>query len=125
MLIALAADPRTTAAQARAAERSYCVSFGALNTLLESLVDLPDDLRSGDHSLVSYYAGPAEAAERMGEIAAAARADADRLAHADRHAVILAGMVGFYLSCATRRGSRMPTPPPAARSPRSARRPPR
>ncbi len=98
VLIALAADPRTTAAQARAAERSYCVSFGALNTLLESLVDLPDDLRSGDHSIVSYYADAAETAERMSEIAAAARADADRLAHGDRHAVILAGMVGFYLS---------------------------
>lgn len=100
VLIGLAADRGTTAADARAAERSYCVSFGALNTLLESLVDLPDDLRSGEHSLVSYYAGPAETADRLGLVAAAARADADGLSRSDRHAVILAGMVGFYLSCA-------------------------
>jgi tetraprenyl-beta-curcumene synthase len=99
VLIGLAADRRTTTAQARAAERSYCVSFGALNTLLESLVDLSDDLRTGEHSLVSYYADADETADRLHQIATTARADVLQLERGRRHAVILAGMVGFYLSC--------------------------
>lgn len=99
VLIGLAADRTTTSEQALAAERAFCVSFGALNTLLESLVDLPDDLRTGEHSLVSYYADAAETADRLHQIARAARADTRQLERGDRHAIILAGMVGFYLSC--------------------------
>lgn len=99
VLIGLAASHETTTEQALAAERAFCVSFGALNTLLESLVDLPDDLRTGEHSLVSYYADPDETADRLHQIASTARADTRQLERGERHAIILAGMVGFYLSC--------------------------
>ncbi|MDO8209658.1 DUF2600 family protein [Conexibacter sp. CPCC 206217] len=99
VLLGLATDRTTTATRARAAERSYCVSLGALNTLLESLVDLEEDQRTGDHSFVSYYRTPHETADRLQVIAASTRDDARRLPRADRHVVILAGMVGFYLAC--------------------------
>lgn len=99
VLLGLATDRATTPERARQAELSYCVSLGALNTLLESLVDLPQDLRSGDHSLVSYYPTPADAAARIQLLALQTRRDAERMPRGDRHVVILAGMVGFYLSC--------------------------
>lgn len=100
VLAALATVPSMTASRARQAEQTYCVSLGALNTLLESLVDLPQDQRTGDHSIASYYGSPAEAASRIQLIASTARMEAELLPSGNRHVVILAGMVGFYLSCA-------------------------
>jgi tetraprenyl-beta-curcumene synthase len=100
VLAALATEPNMTASRARHAEQAYCVSLGALNTLLESLVDLPRDLRTGDHSIASYYRSPDEAASRIQRIATVARMEALRLPNGNRHVIILAGMVGFYLSCA-------------------------
>jgi tetraprenyl-beta-curcumene synthase len=97
-LLALATDVTTTRLEAESAERSYCVSLGALNTLLESLVDLPVDAATGDHSFAAYYASPGAAAARLRSIATAARRGAGALPRAERHMVILAGMVGFYLS---------------------------
>jgi tetraprenyl-beta-curcumene synthase len=97
-LLALASDPRTTREQADHVEQTYCVSLGALNTLLESLVDLPRDSLTGAHSFASYYGSPKAAAARLSVIAKRARAATDALPQGARHAIILAGMVGFYLS---------------------------
>jgi tetraprenyl-beta-curcumene synthase len=97
-LLALASDSRTTRRQADHIEHTYCVSLGALNTLLESLVDLPADSLTGDHSFASYYSSPTAAATRLKVIATNARAATLALPKGDRHAIILAGMVGFYLS---------------------------
>jgi len=97
-LLALATDRDTTIGRASEAEQSYCVSLGALNTLLESLIDLPVDIETGDHSFAAYYASPAAAAVRLRSIAFAARAGAYALPKPERHMVILAGMLGFYLS---------------------------
>jgi tetraprenyl-beta-curcumene synthase len=97
-LLALATDTATTPGRAQEAERTYCVSLGALNTLLESLIDLPLDFETGDHSFAAYYASPTAAATRLRSIASAARAGAYGLPKPGRHMVILAGMVGFYLS---------------------------
>jgi tetraprenyl-beta-curcumene synthase len=97
-LLGMASSHAATGVQVNSAERAYCVMLGALNTLLESLVDLPKDARSGDHSFAAYYASADHATTRIAMIAT----DAQRLAHAlprgDRHALILAGMASFYLS---------------------------
>ncbi|MFL5817472.1 MAG: DUF2600 family protein [Conexibacter sp.] len=100
MLLALAADRATTTDRAEAAEREYGVPLGALNTLLESLVDLPADRLTGDHSFASYYTSADDAARRLGLIAARARRAAGDLPQSERHAIILAGMVSFYLATA-------------------------
>jgi tetraprenyl-beta-curcumene synthase len=97
-MLALASQPGTNAAQARRAERGYCVLLGALNTLLESLVDLHRDERSGDHSFAGYYPDAHSAGARLDMIAGSARRAASALPAAERQAVILAGMVSFYLS---------------------------
>lgn len=98
MLLSLATDARTTTREAEAAEREYGVLLGALNTLLESLVDLPADRLTGDHSFASYYRTATSAADRLGLIAERTRRAADRLPQPERHAIILAGMVSFYLA---------------------------
>ena len=120
VLLSLAADPDTTAARAELVEGRYCVTIAALNTLLESHVDVRDDELTGDQSFTSYY-GPGEAASRIPMIARAASHDAESLPHADRHRMILAGMVAFYMSereawlpeaLATSRGVVVATGPP-------------
>jgi tetraprenyl-beta-curcumene synthase len=100
VLLAMAADRRTTPVRARDVARSYCVQLGALNTLLESLVDLPRDRATGEHSFASYYRDPRHAAARLSGIAADAQQAAASLPGGDRHMVVLAGMVSFYLSTA-------------------------
>ena len=97
VLFALAAQPATTATRARHAETGYCTTVAALNTLLESHVDVTADQISGDQSFASYY-GPGEASSRVPMIARAASDAAETLPHPDRHRVILAGMVAFYMS---------------------------
>ncbi|HMJ03649.1 MAG TPA: DUF2600 family protein, partial [Conexibacter sp.] len=97
-MLALGSQRRTTAAEARAAEHGYCVLLGALNTLLESLVDFDRDERSGDQSFARYYVDACHAGARLDTIAGSARRAADTLHAGERQAVILAGMVSFYLS---------------------------
>lgn len=97
-LLALAACNATTADVVGSADGGYCLKLGALNTLLESLVDLERDARTGDHSFARYYADSDDACDRLATIAADARSSTASLPAVKRHVVILAGMVGFYLS---------------------------
>jgi tetraprenyl-beta-curcumene synthase len=97
-LIAAAADPAKTTAQAELIEAAYFPSIGALTVLLDDLVDREADLESGEHNYLSYYGDAEEAGERLGRIAARARAAILQLPHQRRHGAILAGVSGFYLS---------------------------
>lgn len=97
-LLGMASNHGTTGTQASSAERTYCVMLGALNTLLESLVDLPKDARTGDHSFAAYYVGADHATARIAMIATDAQHLARALPRGERHALILAGMASFYLS---------------------------
>jgi tetraprenyl-beta-curcumene synthase len=102
-LIALAADPGSTAAEAAAVDAAYFPSVGALTVLLDDLVDRDEDTAAGDHNYLAYYK-EGEAAARLGLIAELARAKLSELRHASRHAAILAGVCGFYLSGRARQG---------------------
>lgn len=97
-LLATAADPAASEREATAIEAAYFPWITALNTLLDSVVDQPDDAITGRHSLVARYASPAEAADRLGALASRSRRLTRSLPRAEEHAVILAGMVSYYVS---------------------------
>ncbi|HEX4804894.1 MAG TPA: DUF2600 family protein [Conexibacter sp.] len=111
-LIALAADPGATAAEARALAAAYLATC-ALTTLLDSLIDADDDAAGGGHTYLSYYRDDAEAAERLGALAHAAVAAVLELPSAPHHLMTVAGAVAFYLSApgaASARARRLTAP---------------
>jgi hypothetical protein len=99
-LIGAGADPRTSAAEAESIDAAYFPSIGALTVLLDDLIDRDEDAAAGAHNYLAYYAGSEEAAARLELIAQLARSALTGLRHRHRHAAILAGVAGFYLSAA-------------------------
>jgi tetraprenyl-beta-curcumene synthase len=97
-LIAAAADPATTAAEAALIDSAYNPPIGALTVFLDDLLDRESDRLAGEHNYLAYYASGEEAAERLGLIANRAGALAEGLPSATRHHAILAGVAAFYLS---------------------------
>ncbi len=96
-LIAAAAEPRLGAHEVAALERAYFPWIGGLHSLLDNLIDKHEDEAAGHRSLVEYY-GPQRAARRMRWLAEQAMRAARDLPHDRRHIVILAAMIGNYLS---------------------------
>ncbi len=96
-LIALAADPAATAADAEALAAAYLTTC-ALTTLLDSLIDADADAAAGGHAYLAYYRDEAEAAERLRALARAAVAAVLELPRAPHHLMTVAGAVAFYLS---------------------------
>jgi hypothetical protein len=97
-LIAAAADPRTDAAEAELIDAAYFPSIGALTVLLDDLIDRDEDAAAGAHNYMAHYDGSEDAANRLELIAQLARTAIAQLRHPHRHAAILAGVSGFYLS---------------------------
>jgi tetraprenyl-beta-curcumene synthase len=97
-LIAAAADPVVHAGEVEAIENAYFPWIGALHSLLDHLVDRSQDAALGQRSLIDYYASPGEAAVRMQTLAERAVRAARALPRGRRHAIVLAGMAGYYLS---------------------------
>ncbi len=95
-LAALAAEPSVTEVDFLAVESAYFPWVNALNTLLDSLVDLDEDPSQQRH--IERYRSPEAAAERLAEIATRARAGVSKLAAAPQHELILAAMGGYYLA---------------------------
>lgn len=108
-LLSAAADPALDPRDVLAIESAYHPWVGALHTLLDSLIDWNEDELSGQVSLLDCYDSIAELAETMGTLARRSREAIASLPQASRHAVLLAGMTGLYLSA------------PEARSPRAKR----
>lgn len=98
--IALAADSTIDSQDVAAIASAYGSSIGALHSLLDSLVDRAEDAAIDQLSLVGCYDSPADAAARMGSIAARAVRCARELPGGERHAVLVAAMTGHYLSAA-------------------------
>ena len=95
-LAALAAQPGASEGEFLAVDSAYFPWVNALNTLLDSLVDLDEDPAHQRH--IERYSSPQAAAERLAEITAGARARLCELAGARRHELILAAMGGYYLA---------------------------
>ena len=95
-LAALAAQPGADEGDFLAVERAYFPWVNALNTMLDSLVDLDEDPSQQRH--IERYGSPQAAAERLAAIAARSRAGVCKLPSAQQHELILAAMGGFYLA---------------------------
>jgi tetraprenyl-beta-curcumene synthase len=97
-LIAAAAQPALRPCEAIAIERAYWPSVGALHSLLDSLIDEPEDAAVAQRSLLDYYATPQEAAVRLQLLARSALRSVRSLPNAHEHVLVLAGMASFYLT---------------------------
>jgi tetraprenyl-beta-curcumene synthase len=97
-LISAAARPALQPAQALAIERAYWPWVGALHSLLDSLIDEPEDAAVAQRSLLDYYTSPQEAAARLQLLAREALRTVRSLPNAHEHVLILAGMASFYLT---------------------------
>ncbi len=112
-LIATAARIAVGPHEAAAIERAYFPWIGSLHSLLDSLVDLPEDIATEQHNLIVHYRSPQETAARLRALAAESAHQARALPHGIQHTVILAGMVSHYL-CAGE--ARLPHASPAKAS---------
>jgi tetraprenyl-beta-curcumene synthase len=98
VLIAAAAEDGLQQKDVAALDRTYFPWIGALHSLLDNLVDRKEDVRTDQPSLVSYYASPVQAADRMRMLAEESVGRARALPRGRRHLLILAAMAGNYLS---------------------------
>lgn len=97
-LIAAAARPGLAHAETAAIADTYWPWVGALHSLLDSLVDQSEDTAAGRHSLLDYYASPSEATRRLKLLASEAVRLTTTLPNGHQHAIVIAAMVGHYLS---------------------------
>jgi len=96
-VIAAAADPGTTAAQAVAIDAAY-LSICALSTMLDSLVDHDRDTRAGEPGFDRLYADGEELAGALVSVAELGIAQARALPRGAHHAMTLVGVVAYYTS---------------------------
>jgi tetraprenyl-beta-curcumene synthase len=104
-LIATAASPHASRRDVEAIEAAYFPWVCALHTLLDSLVDVAEDEHAGQRNLLSHHASREQAAFAMKMLARRATDAVGSLPDEQHHRVILAAMVGHYLS---RPGARTP-----------------
>ena len=102
-LIAAAADPVTSEADARTIDAAY-LAIGAVITILDSVVDATDDEAEGRCGFVALYE-PGELPERIATLTHEALARAQEAPHAAHHAMTLAGVGAYYT---THPGARRP-----------------
>jgi tetraprenyl-beta-curcumene synthase len=95
-LAALATKRGATESDFAAVDKVYFPWVNALNTLLDSLVDLDEDPALQRH--IERYGSMQAAAERVTAIANRARAGVSELGDGQRHELILAAMGGYYLA---------------------------
>jgi tetraprenyl-beta-curcumene synthase len=97
-LMTTAALPVVDPRNAIAIENAYFPWIGSLHSLLDSLIDLPEDTAAGQQNLVEHYASAHETATRMHMLAAESIRHTRSLPRNAQHTVILAGMTSFYLT---------------------------
>lgn len=97
-LLALAAQPNATAADARATYAAYFPWLALTLTLLDGYADRAEDAASGRHNYLAYYADDTAAGERLCQCVVRAAHDVRALPNGERHAVLLACMIALYLS---------------------------
>ncbi len=97
-LMAAAANSNVMGIRAEALADAYFPWIGALHTLLDSAIDLEEDRATGQHNLILHYASWDETIDRLRDLADQAVARARQLPDSDQHLLIVAALVGFYLS---------------------------
>jgi tetraprenyl-beta-curcumene synthase len=102
-LMVSATRSTTDAHEAAAIECAYFPWIGSLHSLLDSLIDQPEDAATKQHNLIQHYRSPGETAARLRLLADASVRHARAMPRGLQHAVILAGMASHYL-CAGEAG---------------------
>jgi tetraprenyl-beta-curcumene synthase len=97
-LAAVAAQTSLAPDKAIAIEAAYWPWAGALHSLLDSLIDEPEDAAAAQHSLLAYYSGPEETAVRLRLLATETLRALQRLPQGRQHRLIVTGMAGYYLT---------------------------
>lgn len=97
-LMATATDPTAGRAHAAALTDAYFPWIGALHTMLDSLIDLDEDRMTGQHNPTLHYQSWRETASQLRYLTNQAVARARLLPDSDQHLLIVAALVGFYLS---------------------------
>ena len=97
-LLALAARPDATPADAEETYAAYFPWLSLTLTLIDGYADHADDAVTSNHNYLTYFAGMDLAAERLRECIQEAAAAVRTLPDGERHAVLLACMIALYLS---------------------------
>lgn len=97
-LMAAAADPALDEDDVRRIECAYHPWIAGLSTMLDSLVDLEDDLAAGLASQVDRYTSTDEAMRRISLMASRSFQAAAELPQGGMHSAILTGMASYYLA---------------------------
>lgn len=104
-MLAAAAEPGLQRPEIDALEHLCFPWVGALHSLLDQLIDVEEDERSGQRNFVCCYASAAQAADRIGRLAGEAigRARLGRGRGEARHVLIVSAMAAMYLAAAQSR----------------------
>jgi tetraprenyl-beta-curcumene synthase len=97
-VLALAADPRTTASGVARVRAAYVPWADALTALLDSLVDHEDDRMRGVMNWVACFPSRAVATARLQSVTAHAVGAMRQLPRGERHLAIVVGMIAMHLS---------------------------
>lgn len=97
-LMAAAANPNVRCVHAEALTDTYFPWVGALHTLLDSVIDLEEDRATCQHNLTLHYAAWDETIDRLRHLTDQAVARVRQLPDSDQHLLIVAALIGFYLS---------------------------
>jgi tetraprenyl-beta-curcumene synthase len=98
VLIGAAARRSLSAGEVAALDDAYFPWIGALHSLLDNLVDKHEDAAAGHRSFVAYYSSTSQTAERLCWLAERSMQKARSLPRPARHVVLMAALMGNYLS---------------------------
>jgi hypothetical protein len=96
-VIAAAADPMTTGAQAERIDAAY-LAIGGVVTILDSLVDRREDLARDGPGLIRLFKTTDELADRLGSLTRLARLRAAEAPSGAHHVMTLAGVAAYYMT---------------------------
>jgi tetraprenyl-beta-curcumene synthase len=102
-LIAAAADPRTTPAEAEEIDAAY-LSICVMATLLDGLIDQQSDTDAGALSYIALYEEPALLAQALACAAREASRKSGELRNGPHHLMTLAGVCAYWASAPGARG---------------------
>lgn len=97
-LLALAADPGRTTADADKTYAAYLPWVSLAGTMLDSYGDVAEDTAAAAHSYIAHYPSESEVVDRIGAIVFRALDHAAGLPDAERHTALISCMVAMYLS---------------------------
>jgi tetraprenyl-beta-curcumene synthase len=94
-LIAAAADPRTSASDARLIDAAY-MAIGAVVTLLDSIVDASADATWGEPGFIRLYDSREQLAQGLLALTREALTRARQAPRGEHHMMTLAGVIAYY-----------------------------